>query len=356
MNWFTAFFDNSSFMPHGHCYLWQQDILAMHVGSDVLIGISYYSIPLALIYFTRQRTDVTFNWVFYMFSAFIFACGTTHLFDVWTTWNPAYRTEGVIKVITALISAATAIAVWPLVPRALAWPSVEQLRDVNDRLEDEAQQRESLQESLRTLRSREILAEDRERRKLGSELHDGLGQILTLANMRLGAVGAGGDAQLAGSVRGIQDLIKTAQEQIRTLSFELSPPVLHDVGINAAIDWLAEDLETRFSLRTEVDAEPIPAIESEATRLTVFRAVRELLTNTAKHAGVERARLRLWMEADHIHGEVMDEGTGFDPVARAKGYGLFSLREEITESGGTIEINSSPVAGTQIQFSLPILA
>lgn len=353
MNGLRSPFETVDFMPHGHCYLWKSDILAMHVGSDLLIGLAYYTIPLALIYFTRKRKDFHFGWMFYMFGGFIFACGTTHLFDVWTTWYPMYRTAGVIKIATAGISVATAIALWPLIPRALAMPSIGTLVESNEALAREVEERERLQTMLREVRSREILTEDRERRKLGTQLHDGLGQTLTLANMQLGVARDRGGEAISEPIQAVATLIKDAQEQIRTLAFELSPPVLHDVGLAAAAEWLAEDVEKRFGLRTRLEADAIPAIASEVVRLTFFRALRELLANAAEHAGVSEVSLRLWAENGRIYGRVADRGHGFDPTRQLSGFGLFSLGEEIRQVGGEFDVTSAAGQGTEVLFWLP---
>ncbi|MFZ1121427.1 MAG: hypothetical protein WAN81_14470, partial [Candidatus Binataceae bacterium] len=95
------------FMPHGSCYLWQPEIVWLHATSDSLIALSYYLIPLVLIYFVRKRTDLPFNWIFVMFGIFILGCGTTHIMEVWTLWHPVYRLSGVIKAFTAVVSVAT---------------------------------------------------------------------------------------------------------------------------------------------------------------------------------------------------------------------------------------------------------
>ncbi len=77
-------------MPHDHCYWWQPQIVWLNVGSDLLIALSYFSIPPFLLVFVARRKDLAFNWIFRMFTAFIFACGTTHLFEIWTVWFPDY--------------------------------------------------------------------------------------------------------------------------------------------------------------------------------------------------------------------------------------------------------------------------
>lgn len=142
----SAIFSRDNFVPHGICLAWQPDVLALHVFSDVIIGLSYYSIPVALLYFVHKRRDLVFSWVFLLFAAFILACGTTHLFDVWTLWTPDYGIEGVIKAVTALVSLLTAIALWVLMPRALALPSPRQLAEANNALEQEIAMRRATEE------------------------------------------------------------------------------------------------------------------------------------------------------------------------------------------------------------------
>lgn len=139
----------SDYMPHGHCYLWQTDLLWLHVGSDALIALSYLSIPFALAYFVRQRTDLAFRRVFLMFGAFILACGATHALGIWSVWYGSYYLTGFTKLGTAVISLATAITVWPMIPRALAIPSPAELRRSNEALKQEIAERQVIEEELR---------------------------------------------------------------------------------------------------------------------------------------------------------------------------------------------------------------
>jgi hypothetical protein len=124
-------------MPHGHCYAWTPSILWASVASDVVIAASYFSIPVALLYFMRKREDLPFSWIFALFGVFILACGTGHVFEVWNTWHGAYGAQAVVKVITAIASIGTAVALVPLLPRALALPSPRQLSEANDSLREE---------------------------------------------------------------------------------------------------------------------------------------------------------------------------------------------------------------------------
>ncbi|WP_338128673.1 hypothetical protein [Azospirillum brasilense] len=132
-----AFFDTSAYLPHGVCLFWRPEILTLHIVSDVLTGLSYYSIPVALLYFVVKRRDVAFTWIVWLFAAFILACGTTHFFSLWTLWYPDYAVEGIVKALTAMVSVLTAVALWVQMPKALALPSATQLADANGALQRE---------------------------------------------------------------------------------------------------------------------------------------------------------------------------------------------------------------------------
>jgi PAS domain S-box-containing protein len=128
---------SSDFMPHGFCYLWDPRIVWLHVISDGLIALSYYCIPLILIYFIRKNRDRLFNRIFWMFGGFILACGTSHLMEIWNVWHGNYLIAGVVKAITAAISVLTAAVLIPLVPRVMSLPGRLHLDEVNRRLERE---------------------------------------------------------------------------------------------------------------------------------------------------------------------------------------------------------------------------
>ncbi len=129
------------YMPHGQCYLWEPALVWLHAVSDGLIALAYFSIPLALAYFVRRRRDVPFPAVFVMFCAFIVACGTTHLLEVWTIWEPHYWLSGSVKFITAAISIATAVALLRVMPAAVSLPSPEDLKRLNRELDTRVRER-----------------------------------------------------------------------------------------------------------------------------------------------------------------------------------------------------------------------
>jgi PAS domain S-box-containing protein len=153
-------FSSADLTPHGFCLLWREDLLLLNAASDAAIGLSYYVIPVALTYFVVKRRDVAFGYLFWMFAAFILACGTTHLLDIWTIWHPVYGLQGAIKLVTAATSVATAIAVWGLMPRALALPSPSQYLEVRTALTSEIEERQQVSEVLAETEQRyELLIE-----------------------------------------------------------------------------------------------------------------------------------------------------------------------------------------------------
>jgi PAS domain S-box-containing protein len=145
----TNFFTSGSFIPHGHCYLWQTNLVWLHILSDAFIALAYYSIPATLFYFVRKRQDLPFDWIFLLFIAFIVACGTTHLIEIWTLWYPTYWVSGFVKALTAMISVITALQLVPLVPLALALPSPAQLEQANQELQTQIAERLRVEKELR---------------------------------------------------------------------------------------------------------------------------------------------------------------------------------------------------------------
>ena len=145
----AGLFAQDSFIPHGFCLAWEPALVWLHVISDSVIAIAYYSIPFALIYFISRRRDLAFRGIFALSGAFILACGTTHVMGVLTLWYPDYWLDGMIKLFTALVSIFTAAAMWWVMPKALAMPSMAQLEDANRRLQHEIGERERAEATLR---------------------------------------------------------------------------------------------------------------------------------------------------------------------------------------------------------------
>lgn len=193
-----SLFSTDGFMPHGHCYLWQPGLLWLHLTSDALITLAYFSIPFTLVYFVRRRRDLEFTWMFVCFAIFIVACGTTHLMEIWTIWHPAYWLSGGVKAVTALASVPTAILLVKLIPDALRLPSPSALQQANADLEREISERTRAEGEVRRVNedlearvaertrqleaaNRSLLQEVRERQRAEQELRGSEERFRSLA-------------------------------------------------------------------------------------------------------------------------------------------------------------------------------
>src|SRR6202000_2010118 len=134
---FERILDSSMFSPHGICLLWEPELIWLHVVSDALIAMAYFSIPFALAIFVSKRRDLRFGWVYWAFGVFILACGLTHILSIYTLWVPIYGIEGLVKAATAVASIVTAGMLWPLLPKLLAIPSAFELRQAQEALKEE---------------------------------------------------------------------------------------------------------------------------------------------------------------------------------------------------------------------------
>lgn len=150
VNQLQALLNSGTFVPHGHCYLWQSNLVALHALSDGFIALAYFAIAAALIYFVQRREDVPFRHLFWLFAAFIASCGVTHTLAVWTLWFPTYWVSGLLKALTALLSIYTAFELVPGIPTALAMPSSNQLNQLNQSLQDEISDRKQAEADLQT--------------------------------------------------------------------------------------------------------------------------------------------------------------------------------------------------------------
>ncbi|WP_213736077.1 PAS domain S-box protein [Bradyrhizobium sp. dw_411] len=134
---FERILDSSMFSPHGICLLWEPELIWLHVVSDAVIAMAYFSIPFALAIFVSKRRDLKFGWVYWSFGIFILACGLTHILSIYTLWVPIYGIEGLVKAATAVASIVTAGMLWPLLPKLLTIPSPFELRQAQEALKEE---------------------------------------------------------------------------------------------------------------------------------------------------------------------------------------------------------------------------
>jgi len=213
------------------------------------------------------------------------------------------------------------------------------------------------QDRLRSLASEFVVAEERLRKTLAAELYNGLGQEIALAKMKLSALRGSASADLHDPLSQIERLVEQADRSLHTIAYQLSPPSLHDLGLVPALEWLAEDIGRRHGLSVRIADETAPAVEADdRMRVILFRAVRELLINTATHSGANEARVWLGSEDHTLRITVKDDGAGFDVAAVGlESHGLFGIREQLRHVGGTMDIDSAPGRGTTVTLTAPLV-
>ena len=388
-----------SLLPHGYCFTWNPTLLWMHVSSDALVGMAYVSIPLTLLHLLKQRTDIPFNWIVWLFALFILSCGATHWIEVWTVWHPDYWLAGSVKVVTAAASVLTAVALIRLVPKLLAVPTVTALTAAKTALETEVAQRRRAESALleeRAQLERRVLdrtqalqlaiaaaeaahaaaeqanlMKDRFLAKVSHELRTPLQSSLTWAHvLQMPDLDSAGAAKAADriirNVRLQARLIDDLLDISRILSGKMSlQPQRVDVMqvVGQAIDVVRSASAARG---ITVDVDPVR-----------MEQVVWNLVNNAVQASADGGRVDV--RASNAPGwlvvAVEDWGRGIDPLDlphifepfrqgqqaanahRGLGLGLAITRSIVELSGGTLQVHSDgPERGTTVTLRLPLIA
>src|SRR6266480_2216538 len=242
---------------------------------------------------------------------------------------------------------------------------VAQLANLNQTLERRVARRtaEAVEraQKLRLLSAELSLAEEAERRRIAEMLHEDLQQLLVAARMQLGALCRTQDAAQRGPIgREIADALERAFQLTRTLSVELAPPVLYEHGLAAALEWLAAETRKNYKIEVTVEADSSANPKVADERIFLFRAVRELLLNSVKHAVGSAVCITMQhLRPDKVRIIVADGGPGFDPTSLndtqtgAQTFGLLNIRDRVRSFGGKFDINSGPKRGTKITLWLP---
>lgn len=366
------------FMPHGQCFLWQSSVLWLQVGSDVFIASAYYIISISLFYFLHKRADIPFKWMFVLFGLFIFACGTTHVMGVWTIWSPAYWAEGWVKFITAGLSFSTSMLLIPLIPKAMALRSPTELEALNAHLRSVLKERDEAcrtleasrqqvlkrtedlvhhQRQLQHVSSQLILTEQRERRRLATNLHDYLIQLLVVAHLKVShALSQAREDSLEGLLD-LRGLLDQCLKYTRTLLCDLSPTALSHTSFAGVLDQLAGEMHGH-GLQVQVICEDRDFRMTEDQTILIHQIVRELLFNILKHARVNQAYVSIAKSDESVIIAVEDRGGGFDAAttdAAASGkFGLVSVRQRLEALGGHMSIDSVVGQGTIATVVVPL--
>ena len=242
----------------------------------------------------------------------------------------------------------------------------EELSALNVDLEQRVTDRTALADrrsgQLRQLAAELSQSEQRERERLARVLHDNLQQLLVGAKLQLEYVRSRApDEQSREAIDLVDDLLEQSLKASRALTVELSPTILYEGGLEAALPWLARQMETRHNLKVQTEMNAAVPQDEEGVAFLLFSAVRELLLNVAKHAKVDSARIQLdRLDDDMVRIIVSDEGKGFDPAGiraredAATGLGLFGLHQRLEHIGGLCEIESAPGQGTRVNLTAKV--
>ncbi|WOJ88734.1 ATP-binding protein [Methylocapsa polymorpha] len=390
----SAFLTSDSLSPHGICLLWRPELIWTHVAADTVIGLAYYSIPLVLAYLAYKRPDFGFGWVMWCFVAFILACGTTHFMSIWTLWVPDYGLEALVKAFTAVASVATAMVLWPLLPRVLQLASPEQLRQANDSLALHVKERDAALAALRKEVDERRLAQDmlRQAQKMeavgqltGGVAHD-FNNLLTAVLMSLDRAARQSEIADPKLAKSLQTATLAAEKAAaltnRMLAFARKQPLKPmSVGVNELVSHLAPLLKNALGEHRALVLDLDPEVGNVWVDRNQLEQALLNLTVNARDAMESRGEMKITTRTiemgrggEKVLGaeiEVADTGCGmskevqtraFDPffttkpVGKGSGLGLSQVYGFVQQSDGMIQLESAPEHGTRISIQLPIIA
>lgn len=355
--------------PHGYCLLWEPALIWLHVASDAIVGLSYFSIPVALTVFLARRRDIEFGWLLILFAVFIMACGTTHFMSILVLWIPAYGLEGLIKALTAMASVLTAALLWPLLPRLIALPSPRQLQQINERLRDEASQRALMEEKLRQSQKLDAIGQ-----LTGGMAHD-FNNILAIimgsldrASRRIDSPQQVQEAlkhAIEASQRGahlIEQLLAFARQKPVRIELcdtndilrDFEPLIVHALGSGVKLVVKLADapmmanvdrshFETALINLTVNARDALP--EGGEVTVTVAPENEDSITVTVSDTGIGMEQ--------HVIDRATEPFFTTKPVGKGTGLGLSQVYGFASQIGGSLTLRSAPGEGTRAVITLP---
>ena len=372
-------------MPHGMCYDWNPSVIWLHVISDALITLAYYSIPLTLLYFVRKRRDLVFDWIFVCFAVFIVACGTTHLMEIFNIWRPTYWLSGIIKAITAVTSVITAILLVRLVPQALALRGPQEWQRINEDLQQEISDRKraaakivGLNDELVT-QATKLEAANKELETFAYSVSHDLRAPLRHIDGYIDLLREEVPTLPGGSDRYLGVIAESSKQMGLLIDNLLAFSRMGRADMNRQLIDTHEILEkTRDELAMEMKDRNIiwhigtlPHVYADPS---LFKQIwMNLLGNAIKYSRL-RDRAEIWVECverpDDFEFSVKDNGAGFDMQYVDKlfgvfqrlhfkeefegtGIGLANVRRIVTRHGGQTWAQGQVNAGATFFFTIP---
>lgn len=380
------------FMPHGMCYLWEPSILWTHVVADAVIALAYFSIPAALAIFSIRRPDLVYRPVLWLFVAFILLCGATHLFSIWTVWNPDYQIQAVIKGATAIVSLATAVVLWPLLPRALALPSTRQLSRTNEALQAEIGRRDIAEAELMEMtaglelrvkqRTRELERANTALRQFAAtaahDLQAPLRHVMLFSQLleqeeaeKLSEDGRAHLEKVRQGAQRAQTLIRVLQEYAQLVN---RLPDMQAVSVPDLLQRIHISLEESITASGAViEAGRIPRLKGDPVLLT--QLFENLVSNSIKYRSEAPPHITISANKSDSDGmvelTVTDNGIGIEPRHAATifemmkrlhdasrypgmGVGLAFCRQIVESHGGEIWLDETHLKGARFRLTLPV--
>lgn len=369
----ATLFETTRWPPRWQCGDWSESLGWLHIISDAFIFSAYVAIPLVLGYFVLKRGDVVFPRVFWLFVAFIFACGTTHLVEAIIFWEPVYRFAGVLKLVTASVSWMTVFAMIQIVPQALELPG---LAAVNAQLEKEVKERRSAQENVARTNSALAKRNEELQQFVYTVSHDLKSPLVTTR----GFIGVLREDLEDGNLDAVQDAIQRMDAATARMDdligdlLQLSTAGnvrydLQDVDVEQLLLTMKADLaESGYSGEVEL-VSPIHHVTADRKRLT--QVFDNLITNALKYGCSENSstiQVSSEVTSDETIFHVSDSGPGipqefyekvFLPFERLQsdgegtGVGLAIAKRVVENHGGRIWVSASPAGGATVSFSIP---
>jgi signal transduction histidine kinase len=368
-------FGAASFVPHGYCLLWRPDLVAIHAISDALIALSYFVIPFGIWHFARHRTDLEFKPVFFLFAAFILFCGITHLVALTTLWLPIYGAQGLMKAATAAVSLASAYALWPTIPKALAIPGLSSLRKANEDMAEAVSDREALVAA----RTAELTAANRELEAFAYSVAHDLRTPLRSINGFSDALAEEQGNRLDASGKQMVERIRRASLRMGNLIDDLlnmsrltrTPIQVSAVNISELAEAIIDDFrrdDPGRAVKVDITQDIVVNCDANLMRIALTHLLSNAWKFTAKRADAHIELDCAQRQGKHIFG-IRDNGVGFDMAYAGKlffpfqrlhseaefpgnGIGLAIAARIIRRHGGDISAEASLGKGTTINFSI----